>query len=60
MIYIKLMTAWQKNAKVNKEEQYEKMYIMNQLSNNENFGLSMEKRIDWFKPYTKIKNVKLQ
>ena len=51
----KINDAWLKNAKVNKE-QYEKMYDES-LSNNESFWSNHGKRIDWFKPYTKIKDV---
>ena len=51
----KVNDEWQKNAKVNKE-QYEKMYDES-LSNNEIFWSKHGKRIDWFKPYTKIKDV---
>ena len=51
----KINDSWQKNAKVNKE-QYEKMYDES-LSNNESFWSNHGKRIDWFKPYTKIKDV---
>ncbi len=51
----KVNDSWQKNAKVNKE-QYEKMYDES-LSNNEIFWSKHGKRIDWFKPYTKIKDV---
>ena len=51
----KVNDSWQKNAKVNKE-QYEKMYEES-LSNNEIFWSKHGKRIDWFKPYTKIKDI---
>ena len=34
-----------------------KKCMMNQLSNNEIFWSKHGKRIDWFKPYTKIKDV---
>ena len=51
----KVNDAWLKNAKVNKE-QYEKMYEES-VSNNESFWSNHGKRIDWFKPYTKIKDV---
>ena len=51
----KINDSWQKNAKVNKE-QYEKMYDES-LSNNDSFWSNHGKRIDWFKPYTKIKDV---
>ena len=51
----KVNDAWVKNAKVNKE-QYEKMYEES-VSDNENFWSEHGKRIDWVKPYTKIKEV---
>ncbi len=51
----KTKDAWLKNAKVDKE-QYEKMY-KESISDNENFWSEQGKRIDWFKPYTKIKDV---
>jgi len=47
--------TWLKDAKVNKE-QYEKMY-RESISDNENFWSEQGKRIDWFKPYNKIKDV---
>ncbi len=51
----KIKDEWLKNAKVSKE-QYEKMY-KNSISDNENFWSEQGKRIDWFKPYNKIKDV---
>jgi len=51
----KIKDAWLKDAKVNKE-QYEKMY-KESISNNENFWSEQGKRIDWFKPYNKIKDI---
>ncbi len=51
----KTKDAWLKDAKVNKQ-QYEKMY-KESISNNENFWSEQGKRIDWFKPYNKIKDV---
>ena len=51
----KINDAWLKNAKVNREE-YEKMY-KDSISDNENFWSEQGKRIDWFKPYNKIKDV---
>ena len=51
----KIKDDWLKNAKVNKE-QYEKMY-KESISDNENFWSEQGKRIDWFKPYNKIKDV---
>ena len=51
----KINNSWLKNAKVNKE-QYEKMYEES-ISDNDNFWFKHGKRIDWFKPYTKTKDV---
>ena len=51
----KVNDAWVKNARVNKE-QYETMY-QESVSNNESFWSEHGKRIEWFKPYTKIKEV---
>ncbi len=51
----KTKDAWLKEAKVNKQ-QYEKMY-KESISDNENFWSEQGKRIDWFKPYNKIKDV---
>ncbi len=51
----KTKDAWLKDAKVNKE-QYEKMY-KESISDNENFWSEQGKRIDWFKPYNKIKDI---
>ncbi len=51
----KIKDGWLKNAKVNKEE-YEKMYHES-ISENEFFWSKQGKRIDWFKPYTKIKDI---
>ena len=51
----KVQDDWLKNAKVNKE-QYEKMYQYS-VSENENFWAEQGKRIDWFQPYNKIRDV---
>ena len=51
----KIKESWLSEAKVNKEE-YEKMYEES-ISENESFWSNQGKRIDWFKPYTKIKDV---
>ena len=51
----KIKDSWLSEAKVNKEE-YEKMYEES-ISDNESFWSKHGKRIDWFKPYTKIKDV---
>ncbi len=51
----KIKDSWLKNSKVNKQ-QYEKMYE-DSISDNESFWSKEGKRIDWFKPYSKIKDV---
>ena len=51
----KIRDSWIKDAKVDKE-QYEKIY-KESISDNENFWSEQGKRIDWFKPYNKIKDV---
>ncbi len=51
----KTKDSWLKRAKVNKA-QYEKMYEES-ISDNENFWSEQGKRIDWFKPYNKIKDI---
>ena len=47
---------WISKATVNKS-QYEKKY-KNSLSDNDNFWKKEGKRINWIKPYTKIKDIK--
>ena len=47
---------WAKNALVDKTA-YEKIY-KNSINDNENFWREQGKRINWIKPYTKIKDVK--
>jgi len=47
---------WSNNAYVNKS-QYEKKYKLS-IKNNESFWEKEGKRIDWIKPYKKIKDVK--
>ena len=51
----KIKTPWSENAKVDKKE-YTKMYS-DSLENNDDFWNHHGKRIDWFTPYTKIKNI---
>ena len=46
--------TWSANAMVDKVK-YEEMY-KDSISNNENFWSEHGKRIDWFKPYSKIKD----
>ena len=47
---------WLENAKVN-EEKYSSMYNQS-LQNNDEFWTEHANRIDWFKKFTKIKNIK--
>ena len=51
----KIKDNWLKNAKVNKEE-YEKMYNES-IVESDVFWSNQGKRIFWYKPYTKIKDV---
>ena len=52
----KVSENWSKQAYVNKS-QYEKKYRLS-IKNNEDFWKKEGKRINWIKPYTKIKDVK--
>jgi len=52
----KVPKKWARNAYVDKSE-YEKKYKLS-IADNENFWRKEGKRIDWIKPYTKIKDVK--
>ena len=52
----KVKKEWINDSYVNKEE-YEKKY-KESINDNENFWSNEGKRIDWIKPYTKIKDVK--
>jgi acetyl-CoA synthetase len=47
--------AWAKRGLVN-DAKYKKMYKAS-IADNEGFWAEHGKRIDWFKPYTKVKNV---
>ena len=47
---------WLKDALINKKD-YENIYEKS-IQDNENFWKQQGKRIDWIKPYTKIKDVK--
>jgi acetyl-CoA synthetase len=47
--------AWAKRGFVN-DAKYKKMYKAS-ITDNEGFWAEHGKRIDWFKPYTKVKNV---
>ena len=51
----KVPVDWAKNSYVNKE-QYEAKY-KESITDNENFWAKEGKRIHWFKPYSKIKDV---
>ena len=53
---ISIKKEWLEQSKVTKDE-YEKLYLKS-IENNEEFWKEHGKRIDWFKDYTKIKNVK--
>ncbi len=53
---IKIKSDWQKKALVNKK-QYEKKYN-DSVKHNDDFWKKEGKRINWIKPYTKIKDVK--
>ena len=55
-VLVKIKSDWQKKALVNKK-QYEKKYN-DSVKNNEEFWKKEGKRINWIKPYTKIKDVK--
>ena len=55
-LVFKVPKEWSKNAYVNKS-QYEKKYKLS-IKDNEGFWKKEGKRINWIKPYTKIKDVK--
>ena len=55
-LIFKVPKKWSKNAYVDKN-QYEKKYKLS-IKENDNFWRREGKRIDWIKPYTKIKDVK--
>ena len=52
----KVPKKWSKNAYVNKS-QYEKKYKLS-IKDNEGFWKKEGKRINWIRPYTKIKDIK--
>ena len=54
--FIRIKDEWKKNALVD-HKKYEELYKYS-IENNENFWDEHGKRLDWIKPYTKIKNVK--
>ena len=55
-LIFKVPKKWSRSAYVDKN-QYEKKYKLS-IKNNEEFWKKEGKRIDWIKPYTKIKDVK--
>ena len=55
-LIFKVSKKWSRSAYVDKS-QYEKKYKLS-IKNNEEFWKKEGKRIDWIKPYTKIKDVK--
>jgi len=55
-LIFKVPKKWSNNAYVDKN-QYEKKYRLS-IKDNEGFWKKEGKRIDWIKPYTKIKDVK--
>ena len=55
-LIFKVPKKWSKSAYVNKS-QYEKKYKLS-IKDNENFWKKEGKRINWIRPYTKIKDVK--
>jgi len=55
-LIFKVPKKWSNNAYVNKS-QYEKKYKLS-IKDNESFWKKEGKRIQWIKPYTKIKDVK--
>ena len=55
-LVFKVPKKWSKNAYVNKS-QYEKKYKLS-IKDNEGFWKKEGKRINWIRPYTKIKDIK--
>jgi len=55
-LIFKVPKKWSKNAYVNKS-QYEKKYKLS-IKDNEGFWKKEGKRINWIRPYTKIKDIK--
>ena len=55
-LIFKVSKKWSNNAYVDKS-QYEKKYKIS-IKDNEGFWRKEGKRIDWIKPYTKVKDVK--
>jgi len=57
-LIIKVSDKWAKQAYVNRNK-YEKKYSQS-IKDNDGFWRKEGKRISWFKPYTKIKDVKYE
>ncbi len=57
-IKVSVPAIWQQNAWVNADK-YKAMYQQS-IADNEAFWAEHGKRIDWFKPYTKVKNVSFE
>ena len=55
-LVFKVPKKWSRSAYINKN-QYEKKYKLS-IKDNEGFWKKEGKRINWIKPYTKIKDVK--
>ena len=55
-LIFKVPKKWSNNAYIDRKE-YEKKYKLS-IKDNEGFWRKDGKRIDWIKPYTKIKDVK--
>ena len=55
-LIFKVPKKWDRSAYINKK-QYEKKYKLS-IKDNESFWKKEGKRIDWIKPYNKIKDVK--
>ena len=55
-LVFKVPNKWSNNAYVDKKK-YEKKYKFS-IQDNENFWRKEGKRIDWIKPYSKIKDIK--
>ena len=54
--FFKVTSEWENKALVNKKN-FEKLYDES-INDNENFWARQGKRLNWIKPYTKIKDVK--
>ena len=54
--FFKISEEWKKNSIVSKD-QYEQIYE-DSVNNNINFWKEQGERIDWFKPFTQVKDIK--